>query len=259
MGRSTLRFLRQVGLLRRFHIALDALELDHRAVAGLMGQWTRVPWAAGDGMMSLEQRLAVYRLAVTWPGRGDVVELGAWIGLTTIYLATACRIRGEGIVHAVDTFEGTKEYDSRYPSVAHYDGNTWKAFNEQIERAEVDNLVQPHVGLTNEVVRQYRGRPIRFLLIDADHSYEGVRDDFRLWSPLVAPGGLVVFDDYLMPEVARFVDEEVRSDSRFEIAPGQIVPNLLAVTKRPVLEPKAEPRLRRSPVAEVAEAEVAIR
>ena len=47
----------------------------------------------------------------------------------------------------------------------------------------------------------------RFLLIDADHSYEGVRRDFEAWSPLVAPGGLIVFHDYLMSEagVARFV------------------------------------------------------
>jgi predicted O-methyltransferase YrrM len=204
-------------------------------------------------MMSLEQRLAVYRLAVTGSGYGDVVELGAWIGLTTTYLATACRVRGEGIVHAVDTFEGTKEYDTRYPSVARYDGNTLQAFRDQIKCAGVDDLVKPHVGLTNEVVREYRGCPIRFLLIDADHSYEGVRADFRLWSPLVMPGGLVVFDDYLMPEVARFVDEEVGADRRFEIAPGRIVPNLMAVTKKPVLAAASQPGLRRSPAAEVVE------
>lgn len=256
--RGALRFLRRAGLFRRFHMALDALELDHRSLAGLMRLWTRVPWAAGDGMMSLEQRLGVYRLAVSGSGYGDVVELGAWIGLTTTYLATACRVRGEGIVHAVDTFEGTKEYDTRYPSVARYDGNTLEAFCDQIERAGVDDLVKPHVGLTNEVVREYRGRPIRFLLIDADHSYEGVRADFRLWSPLVMPGGLVVFDDYLMPEVARFVDEEVGADRRFEIAPGRIVPNLMAVTKKTVLAAASQPGLRRSPAAEVVEAEVAL-
>ena len=244
LGRCALRLLRRAGLFRQFHMALDALEFDHRAAAGLMRLWTRFPWSAGDGMMSREQRLALYGLAVAWPGRGDVVELGAWIGVTTTYLATACRVRGEGVVHAIDTFEGTRENDTQYPAVARYDGSTRQAFYDQISRAGVDDLVKVHVGLTSEVVRKYDGRPIRFLLIDADHSYEGVRADFRLWSPLVVGGGLVVFDDYLMPEVARFVDAEVRSDRQFEITPGRIAPNLMAVTKKPVFAAGPKPVVR---------------
>jgi predicted O-methyltransferase YrrM len=32
-------------------------------------------------------------------------------------------------------------------------------------------------------------------MLDADHSYEGIRKDFELYSPLVKPGGLVIFHD----------------------------------------------------------------
>ncbi len=39
------------------------------------------------------------------------------------------------------------------------------------------------------------GRAIDFLFIDADHTYEGVRRDFQLYSPLVAKGGLIAFHD----------------------------------------------------------------
>jgi predicted O-methyltransferase YrrM len=39
------------------------------------------------------------------------------------------------------------------------------------------------------------GRPLDFLLIDGDHSAYGVRTDYRLYRPLVAPGGLVAFHD----------------------------------------------------------------
>ena len=33
------------------------------------------------------------------------------------------------------------------------------------------------------------------LFIDADHTYEGVKRDFQLWSPLVRNGGCVIFHD----------------------------------------------------------------
>jgi predicted O-methyltransferase YrrM len=212
---------------------LDALNLDHKAAAGLMDLWTRIHWSSGDGMMPPEQLYAIYRWAVTWHGRGDIVELGSWVGLTTSYLATACRVRGEGRVHAVDTFEGTKEGGGHYSSIEKYDGSTLAAFRGNIHRAGVDDLVNVMVGYTSDAAQQYRGRPIRLLLIDADHSFAAVKRDFQLWSPMVMPGGLIVFHDYLMEDVARFVDTEVAPDARFELTPGHAVPNVMAITKRP--------------------------
>jgi cephalosporin hydroxylase len=39
------------------------------------------------------------------------------------------------------------------------------------------------------------GRAVDFLLIDGDHSHGGVWQDFDMYSPLVAPGGLIAFHD----------------------------------------------------------------
>lgn len=57
-----------------------------------------------------------------------------------------------------------------------------------------------------------RGYPPQFdfVFLDADHSYEGIRQDITLWWPLVAPGGLLCGHDYNHPqigEVKRAVDE----------------------------------------------------
>lgn len=46
-----------------------------------------------------------------------------------------------------------------------------------------------------EVERLLAGRPLDFLFIDGDHSYEGVRLDFETYAPLVRPGGLIAFHD----------------------------------------------------------------
>ncbi|MBT3268380.1 class I SAM-dependent methyltransferase [Candidatus Poribacteria bacterium] len=39
------------------------------------------------------------------------------------------------------------------------------------------------------------GRSIDLLFIDGDHAYEGVKADFEQYSPLVTPGGMVMFHD----------------------------------------------------------------
>ena len=246
---AMVRAMRRLGIARRFHMPLDALRLDHDAVAALMRLWSRIHWSSGDGMMPPNQLLAIYRLAVEWPVEGDIVELGAWTGLTTSYLATACRVRNSGRVFAVDTFEGTKEDGSRYPSIAKMGGSTLEAFHQRTRRAGVADIAWPLIGLTTEVVDRYPGRPIRFLLIDADHSYDGVRADFESWSPKVAPGGLIVFHDYQMPDVARFVNSRVIGRPGFDPHPGVVVPNVIAFTKTTQVAPA--PRGRRSvkPVA----------
>lgn len=43
------------------------------------------------------------------------------------------------------------------------------------------------------------GRPVDFLFIDGDHTYEGVEADFAQYAPLVRPGGLVAFHDINPP------------------------------------------------------------
>lgn len=210
---------------------VDALSLNHDAVSGLMDLWSRIHWSTGDGMMPAEQMLAIYRLAVEWPVKGDVVELGSWVGLTTSYLATACRVRGDGFVYAVDTFKGSREGDSTYASVDRFDGDTHTAFQRQITRAKVTDLVRPLVGWTTEIADTYPGNPIRVLLIDADHSYEGVRKDYERWLPHVTPGGLIIFHDYLIADVARFVNETLPRRAEVDASPAGVVENVYAVTK----------------------------
>jgi predicted O-methyltransferase YrrM len=53
-----------------------------------------------------------------------------------------------------------------------------------------------HTTETRERVRAIFGnRRVDFLFIDGDHTYEGVKCDFELYSPLVAEDGLIAFHD----------------------------------------------------------------
>ncbi|MDD2753533.1 MAG: class I SAM-dependent methyltransferase [Candidatus Portnoybacteria bacterium] len=46
-----------------------------------------------------------------------------------------------------------------------------------------------------EVKKILNGRPIDFLFIDGDHSYDGIKRDFELYSPLVRRGGIIALHD----------------------------------------------------------------
>ena len=53
-----------------------------------------------------------------------------------------------------------------------------------------------HSPQTVEDIRDsLRGRSLDVLYLDGDHGYEGIKKDFELYSPLVRPGGIIVFHD----------------------------------------------------------------
>jgi predicted O-methyltransferase YrrM len=62
---------------------------------------------------------------------------------------------------------------------------------------------------------------IDVLFIDGDHSAQGVKKDFSMYSPMVKQGGYIVFDDYLdkvhSPQVRGAVDDIVSNISGYEI------------------------------------------
>lgn len=47
----------------------------------------------------------------------------------------------------------------------------------------------------NWLARELAGDPLDVLVIDADHSYRGVKRDYALYTPLVRPGGLILLHD----------------------------------------------------------------
>ena len=59
-----------------------------------------------------------------------------------------------------------------------------------------------------------QGNKLDFLFIDGDHTYEGVREDFKMYSPLVRSGGLIAFHDIALSGGSREVHklwEEIKS------------------------------------------------
>jgi predicted O-methyltransferase YrrM len=79
----------------------------------------------------------------------------------------------------------------------------YATFGREQQRVELLRA-DSHDARTVDLVRKTTGgRPLDFLLIDGDHSYEGVKRDFELYAPLVAPGGYIAFHDIVPGPEAR--------------------------------------------------------
>jgi len=84
-------------------------------------------------------------------------------------------------------------------------------FASRDQRVDLLMSADSHERATISRIEQLTaGRPLDFLFIDGDHSYEGVRQDFAMYSPLVRPGGIVAFHD-----VAQETTPDTEGTARF--------------------------------------------
>lgn len=75
-----------------------------------------------------------------------------------------------------------------------------------------DYTIIEKLSTEGEAIEQASKRRYNLLIIDADHSYSGVKNDFYNYRHLVKRGGYIVFDDYghpSFPDIKNFIDTEV--------------------------------------------------
>jgi hypothetical protein len=125
------------------------------------------------------------------PEGGWIVEVGAWKGASTSYLAVEAqhkRLR----IDVIDTWVGSQEHIK---------------MNEVIENSLfgkfVDNL-RPLINYINPIrtdsvtaSKMYDEESLDAVFIDADHEYKSVKKDILAWMPKVKKGGILAGHDYM--------------------------------------------------------------
>jgi len=115
-------------------------------------------------------------------GRSSIVEIGVAEGVSAIALRQ--RMSEDGTLYLIDPF-----HLSRIPVFN---------FTKRAAHRAVGSVTRGKtVWIQNfsSKTSQSWNKPIDLLLIDGDHSEEGVRLDWAEWSPFVVPGGIVIFHD----------------------------------------------------------------
>lgn len=145
-------------------------------------------WTLGEEAQEIAQ--ASYNM----PDDAVVVEIGAFLGAGTVLLAGARKLRGSGIVHTVDPFDGSGDAFSKpvYETILAENAELTarQHFDQAIEGAELADWVVAHQGLAHEVAATW-DTPIDLLFLDADMSPKGARRIFESWAPFLKVGGWI--------------------------------------------------------------------
>lgn len=150
--------------------------------------------------------IAIYHHAVQIADDGDhFVEVGAWKGKSTAFLATEIVNSGKKIkFDVIDTWLGSDVHQED-PSVK--EGTLYKEFINNMK--PVEGYYTPIQNTSVEAAKLYEDESLDMVLIDANHAYNEVKEDILAWLPKVKPGGILAGDDYhhTWPGVIRAVGE----------------------------------------------------
>lgn len=139
----------------------------------------------------------VYDDAIAAAKSGDTfVEVGCWMGKSTIYMASRIRKSRKKIkLYAVDTFKGSPNEKYMLAIVRQHRGSLFSAFKQNLRDTRVASLVRPIVSTSLKASRKFERDTLSFVFIDACHTYEAVKADIAAWLPKVKQGGILAGHD----------------------------------------------------------------
>jgi hypothetical protein len=170
--------------------------------------------AYGSIMMDSEELLALAATiaAYPWVTGAIVVEIGAYLGQTTIFMAKVFNLLGMRIpILSINPFERAQP-DPLNPQGA------YSTYMENIRSNKLEGICIPLVAFSSDAAPVVPER-IGVLVVDGCHPYSGVKKDLKLYTPKVMPNGFVFIDDYgsAYPDVIRAVDEFFKSNCSLSI------------------------------------------
>ena len=152
-------------------------------------------------------------------GDAVIVEIGAFLGSSSVLLAGARQLAGSGMVHCVDPFDASGDAYSAavYSDIAgELDSSLRAQFMRSIRTADLSAFVEVHEG-TAEDIGDTWNLFIDLLFLDGDQSLEGARSAFDLWEPWLKTGGTLVIHNS-SPR-----DYEPHHDGHFLIAAERVI------------------------------------
>lgn len=150
----------------------------------------------------------------------SILEIGALYGVSLAILYNHAITRHTDVkIICLDPFDGY--YGQAHDAVLNQPVNDL-SFLRNMRLANIPNdsyQIIKHYSTSPEALTEAKKLNCNLLIIDGDHSYEGVKFDFENYFQLLEPGGYVIFDDYNAkewPGVQQFVDNDLQNFPNFE-------------------------------------------
>jgi len=139
------------------------------------------------GRTRYDSCVEIYKLASTCTGNGIILEIGSFMGRSTICLAMGSIIGCNVKVHSVDPHKGW---------VTHVENgieSSYKPFMENIKKMNVADMIIPYVMKSNEAINKIK-KPIEIIYISASNIYENVISYHDDWYDKLLPNGIIIFE-----------------------------------------------------------------
>jgi hypothetical protein len=165
-----------------------------------------------DGWLWCDEQILLYNMACQVPENEAIVELGTWMGKSTIMLAAGSMAGSGARINTVDVFEIRNDVGYDYSLYVTPDTEEYfSMFMSNMQDAGVESVVTPIRQSTVAAAKIWTGPAVRLIFIDANHEYEAVYSDFMAWLAHCKEGTWFLFHDYGTdyPGVTRFVDRLV--------------------------------------------------
>jgi predicted O-methyltransferase YrrM len=174
------------------HVFPPVARLLYRGYYGKFGRYLADAFPV-PGWLGPAEGLALAEVCHERPGTATIVEIGSFLGKSAIVLAGARQLRGTGIVHCVDPFDGSGDAFSMafYQAIADSDVSPLRhRFDAHIARAGLTDRVHAHQGTAASIAAGWT-EPIDMLFLDGDQSPEGARLAYDSWTPFLRVGGII--------------------------------------------------------------------
>ena len=142
---------------------------------------------------------------------GVFVEVGAYLGRSTVYLASAVqRSRKRIRLYVIDLWDGWFYDGYRAQTPMPDAAEVYWQFLRNMHSCGVGHCVCPLKLPSERATGLFADGSVDFVYLDGDHGREAMRRDLDAWFPKVRPGGFLGGHDYLnddFPGARRAVDD----------------------------------------------------
>lgn len=148
-----------------------------------------------SGWFTAKEGQVVFDLAKDVSGDLAIVEIGSFLGRSTVYLGWGARLGHGAPVISIDPHQGSPEI-RKVLSYKNTPG-TGPVLEANLKRAGLSRLVFPLIetsrAAANAWTSLFEMGTVGLVLIDGDH--DRAVNDFWLWTSAVVPGGHIAFHD----------------------------------------------------------------
>lgn len=133
-----------------------------------------------------------------------VLVVGSAYGFIPAVCALACKANKKGMVDFIDA---GYDVNSRQDKEKHWGGvGFWKRVDTRkyFGKFGLGNYVNFCLTTSKEFAQKYSKRRWDYIYLDGDHSYQGVKDDYKRFWPKLNPGGYLSLHDIYVDKLGGF-------------------------------------------------------